>query len=71
MIRHELDASEVVVIPDDLAVVSADQAGQAPYDSAPDSAAVRAVGKLAERLSGDFAASNGHSSNGHSSNGHS
>ena len=65
MIRSELDATEVVVIPDDLSVVSADQEGLAPFDTAPDSPAVRAVGLLAKRLAEEHASRNGHGPNGH------
>lgn len=60
MIRHEVDAAEVVVIPDDVAIAMADQDGLAPFDSAPDSPAVAAVRKLAQRLLDEHAAANGH-----------
>ncbi|CAN5398519.1 hypothetical protein BH23ACT9_BH23ACT9_15750 [soil metagenome] len=41
---------EVVVIPDDPAVVRAEREGLAPMDSSPDSPAVRALVDLADRL---------------------
>jgi len=64
MIREELDTTEVVVVPDDLGVTMADQDGIAPFDSAPGSPAVQAVIKLAERLTADYAGTNGHGANG-------
>lgn len=70
MIRSELDATEVVVIPDDLSVVSADQNGLAPFDTAPDSVAVRAVIALSERLTGEHGSANGRGANGGAANGH-
>ncbi len=45
----------LVAIPEDEAVPAADRASKCVLDTAPDSEAVRAIGRLAERLEGQFA----------------
>ena len=45
----------LVAIPEDAAVPAADRASRCVLDTAPDSEAVRAIGRLAERLEGQFA----------------
>lgn len=51
-IRSALGDHEYVIVPDDAAIRRADKDGVAPIDSAPDSPGVRAIGELAEMLSG-------------------
>ncbi len=46
----------LVAVPEDGAVPAADRASKCVLDTAPDSEAVRAIGRLAERLEGQFAA---------------
>ncbi len=46
----------LVAIPEDPAVPAADRASRCVLDTAPDSEAVRAIGRLAERIEGQFAA---------------
>ena len=45
----------LIAVPEDGAVPAADRASQCVLDTAPDSEAVRAIGRLAERLEGQFA----------------
>jgi CO dehydrogenase maturation factor len=45
----------LIAIPEDAAVPAADRASRCVLDTAPDSEAVRAIGRLAERLEGQFA----------------
>ncbi|CAA9267523.1 MAG: hypothetical protein AVDCRST_MAG10-3048 [uncultured Acidimicrobiales bacterium] len=45
----------LIVVPEDGAVPAADRASKCVLDTAPDSEAVRAIGRLAERLEGQFA----------------
>lgn len=49
-IEHALAGAELVVVPDDPAVLEADRRGVAPLDLAPDAPAVLAIRRLAERL---------------------
>lgn len=53
--RHRVEGAfpgvEVVAVPDDPAVVTAERAGEAPLDSAPQAPAVRALVHLASKLS--------------------
>ena len=49
-IRTALPGQEVVVVPDDPAIVAADRNGLAPIDTAPDSPAVRALMGVADRV---------------------
>lgn len=66
MIREQVEAEEIVVVPEDLAITHADQDGIAPFDSAPASPAVRAVRDLAERLLREHGSGDGrHAGNGH------
>lgn len=44
------DVDDIVIIPDDPAIVTAERQGQAPLDTAPDSPAVTALVSLAGRL---------------------
>ena len=46
----------LIAVPEDSAVPAADRASMCVLDTAPDSEAVRAIGRLAERLEGQFAA---------------
>lgn len=50
MIKAVLPDQEIVVIPDDSAIVAADREGVAPLDSAPNSPAVLALQGVAERV---------------------
>ncbi len=50
VINAAFPGHEVVVVPDDRAIVEADRHGVAPLDMAPDAPAVRALSELAERL---------------------
>jgi len=50
VVRAALGDAEVVAVPDDPAIVSAERHGEAPLDVAPDAPAVRALVELAERL---------------------
>lgn len=45
----------LIAVPEDGAVPAADRASKCVLDTAPDSEAVRAIGRLAERLEGQFA----------------
>ena len=45
----------LIAVPEDSAVPAADRASMCVLDTAPDSEAVRAIGRLAERLEGQFA----------------
>lgn len=49
-IQAALPDQEIVVVPDDPAIVAADREGVAPMDSAPDSPAVRALMGIADRV---------------------
>jgi len=49
-IRAALPAQEIVVVPDDPAIVAADREGVAPLDSAPDAPAVLALAGVADRV---------------------
>lgn len=49
-VRQELGDLDLVVVPEDRAVVEADRAGVSPWDHDPDSAAVRSLLTLADRL---------------------
>jgi CO dehydrogenase maturation factor len=49
-IRAELGAYEIVVVPEDPAIVQADKDGRAPIDTDPDSPAVKVLVELADRL---------------------
>lgn len=49
-ITEGLAGAELVIVPDDAAVVEADRQGVAPLDLAPDAPAVRALRSLADRL---------------------
>lgn len=49
-IRSELGDYEIVVLPDDPAIVRADEEGRAPIDVDPDAPAIRVLAELAERL---------------------
>ena len=49
-IRAVLGDQEVVVVPDDPAILRADQQGLAPIDVSSDSPGVAAIGALAERI---------------------
>ena len=49
-VRAAFPDLEIVVVPDDPAVVAAERRGEAPLDVAPDAPAVRAIAGLAERL---------------------
>ena len=46
----------LIAVPEDGAVPAADRASKCVLDTAPESEAVRAIGRLAERLEGQFAA---------------
>lgn len=50
MIRAAFPGDEVLVVPDDEAIVRAERAGVAPLDTEPDAPAVRALVAVAERL---------------------
>ncbi|MGI9076796.1 MAG: hypothetical protein ACR2G6_05610 [Gemmatimonadaceae bacterium] len=50
LVEQTFPGSAVTVVPDDPAVRSADAGGNAPFDAAPESPAVRAVRALAESL---------------------
>ena len=50
----ERDCELLIAIPDDPAVPAADRAASCVLDTAPDSAAVRAIVRLAERLESQF-----------------
>ena len=50
LIRQTFPDNEIVLVPDDHAIVDADHKGLSPLDSAPDSPAVLALTALAERL---------------------
>lgn len=49
-VRSALGGRDVVVVPDDPAVIAADRAGEGLLDSAPDSPAVAALLELTDRL---------------------
>lgn len=49
-IQDALPGQEIVVVPDDPAIVAADREGVAPMDSAPDSPAVLALVGVADRV---------------------
>ena len=49
-IKAALPGQEIVVVPDDPAIVAADREGVAPLDSAPDSPAVVALMGIADRV---------------------
>ena len=49
-IQDALPGQEIVVVPDDPAIVAADREGVAPLDSAPDSPAVLALVGVADRV---------------------
>jgi len=49
-VRTAFDGIDLVLVPDDPAIVAAERLGVAPFDAAPDAAAVRALVGLAERL---------------------
>ena len=49
-IKAALPGQEIVVVPDDPAIVAADRDGMAPLDTAPDSPAVRALMGVADRV---------------------
>ena len=49
-IQTALPGQEIVVVPDDPAIVAADREGVAPLDSAPDSPAVLALMGIADRV---------------------
>jgi len=51
----ERDCELLVAIPEDPAVPAADRASRCVLDTAPDSEAVKAIGRLADRLEGQFA----------------
>jgi len=50
----ERDCELLVAIPEDRAVPTADRASSCVLDTAPDSEAVKAIGRLADRLEGRF-----------------
>ena len=50
----ERDCELLIAIPEDDAVPAADRASRCVLDTAPDSEAVQAIGRLAERLEGRF-----------------
>ena len=50
MIRAAFPADEVLVVPEDEAIVRAERAGVAPLDTEPDAPAVRALVAVAQRL---------------------
>ena len=50
LVRSMFPGLEVVAVPDDPKIVEADRQGVAPFDSAPDAPAVRALVELADRL---------------------
>jgi CO dehydrogenase maturation factor len=50
MIRAAFPDDEVLVVPDDEAIVRAERGGVAPLDTEPDSPAVRALVEIARRL---------------------
>ena len=52
----ERDCELLIAIPEDPAVPEADRASSCVLDTAPDSEAVRAISRLAERLEGQFVA---------------
>ena len=49
-VRAAFPSIDVVVVPDDAAVLAAEQEGVAPLDAAPDAPAVRALRRLAAQL---------------------
>ena len=49
-VREAFPGLDVVLVPDDPAIVAAERTGLAPLDAAPDAPAVRALVALAERL---------------------
>lgn len=49
-IKAALPGQEIVVVPDDPAIVAADREGLAPLDTAPDAPAVLALMSLADRV---------------------
>lgn len=51
-ITSALGGAELVIVPDDPAIVEADRQGVAPLDLAPDAPAVTALRTLADRLTG-------------------
>jgi CO dehydrogenase maturation factor len=51
-IRAELGEYEIVVVPEDPAIVQADRDGRAPIDTDPDAPAVKVLIELADRLGG-------------------
>lgn len=50
LVAEALGAVEVLEVPEDEAVISADRDGVSPIDASPDSPAVRAIGALASRV---------------------
>ena len=50
MLEEAFPGHEIVEVPDDLAIVTADRDGVAPLDQAPDAPAVKALTRLADRL---------------------
>ena len=50
LIRSALGEVELMVVPEDEAILRADREGQAPYDVARHCAGVRAIEKIAKRL---------------------
>jgi CO dehydrogenase nickel-insertion accessory protein CooC1 len=52
VVRAALGDHELAVVPDEPAIQRADEDGVAPLDAAPESAGVRAIVELAERLVG-------------------
>ncbi len=49
-VRAALGDYDIVVVPEDAEIAEADKDGLAPIDAAPDSAGVRAISELADRL---------------------
>ena len=49
-IRAELDGYEIVVVPEDPAIVQADEDGRAPIDTDPEAPGVKVLVELADRL---------------------
>jgi len=49
-VRAVLGDYDIVVVPEDAAISDADKDGLAPIDAAPDSAGVKAISELADRL---------------------
>jgi CO dehydrogenase nickel-insertion accessory protein CooC1 len=55
LIREGLGGHELFVVPDDPAILRADQEGLAPMDAGHDAPGVAAIGALADRLTGSGA----------------